>query len=110
MQTNPPVACTLNGRAMEERRRRWDELAGRTLVARVETDRGLRLVFRAEAGVETELQELAALERDCCAFADWTVGSRGGDVVLEVSGSGDEGVAAVQAMFRALTPVATHLP
>jgi hypothetical protein len=100
----PPVACTLTGEAMGERQRRWQELAGRAFAERVETEHGLRLVFRAEPGVEEELHELAALERECCAFADWTVDG----AVLEISGSSEEGAAAVRAMFGSLTPAPTR--
>ncbi len=106
MESKPPVACTLNGEAMGERQRRWQALAARAFVERIETDRGLRLVFHSETGVEVELHEPAALERDCCAFADWTVDG----AVLEISGHSDEGVAAVKAMFRTLTPAATRRP
>jgi hypothetical protein len=96
------VACTLSAGQMNERRQRWHALAGRAFVERTETERGLRLVFRADAGVADELRELAGLERDCCAFADWSVGAGDGRAVLEVTGTSDEGVAAVHAMFRAL--------
>jgi hypothetical protein len=98
--------CALSGEAMGERQRRWQEVADRAFVQRVETHRGLRLVFRVEPGVEAELHELAALERECCAFAEWTVDG----AVLEISGDGAEGTAAVQAMFRTLTPAATRRP
>lgn len=108
MTTKPVVACTLNGEGMSERQRRWHELADRAFVERVETERGLRLVFRDQPGVPADLEALAALERECCAFANWTVGAAGGDVVLEVSGYGDEGAAAVRAMFRTITPAATR--
>jgi hypothetical protein len=97
------VACTLDSDQMSERRRRWDELARGAFVARQETERGLRLVFRRNEGVETELRELADLERDCCAFADWSVGAAGGDVVMEVAGTSDEAIAALHAMFRSLS-------
>ncbi len=106
MRTDTPVACTLSGETMGERQRQWHDLAVRAFVERVETDCGLRLVFRAEPGVEAELHELAALERECCAFAEWTVDG----AVLEITGYGDEGVAAVKAMFRTLTPAATRRP
>ena len=66
------------------------------------TEHGLRLVFRCDPGVEDELHELAALERECCAFADWSVSASGETVVLEVDGSSVEAVAAVQAMFGGL--------
>jgi hypothetical protein len=92
------VACTLDDGQMSERRRRWHALAERAVADRTETENGLRLAFRNEAGVADELRELAALERTCCAFADWSV--RG--TVLEVTGTGDEGIAAVHGMFRSL--------
>jgi hypothetical protein len=63
------------------------------------TERGLRLVFRREAGVEDELRELAELERECCAFAGWTVRTYDERAVLEVTGANAQAVAAVQAMF-----------
>jgi hypothetical protein len=96
------IACTLDNGQMSERRQRWHELAGRAFVERNETERGLRLVFRNDTGVEDELRELAGLERDCCAFASWAVSAADGRSVLEVKGTSDEAVAAVQAMFRSL--------
>jgi hypothetical protein len=35
--------------------------------------------------VEGELRQLAELERDCCAFAQWSVHTRGEEVVLDVT-------------------------
>lgn len=93
------VSCTLNDGQMSERRRRWHALADRAFVDRVQTGRGLRLVFRDGDRVEEELRELAELERECCAFADWSVSG----TVLDVSGTSAEGIAAVQAMFDSLS-------
>jgi hypothetical protein len=62
----------------------------------------LRLLFRAERGVEDELRQLAELERDCCAFADWSVQARGKEFVLDVTAPTEEGIRAVQAMFGKL--------
>jgi hypothetical protein len=93
------VACSLKQGELADRRARWERLGTRVFAEAVPTDRGLRLVFRPDDGVEDELRELAALERECCAFADWSVSATGGHVVLEVTGSSAEAVAAVQAMF-----------
>jgi hypothetical protein len=60
---------------------------------------GLRLIYRADNEVEQELRELAALERECCAFADWSVRSSDGQVVLDIRGESDVAIAAVQEMF-----------
>ena len=96
------VTCSLNRDELADRRTRWDRLAERAFVERETTTRGQQLAFRNEPGVEAELRELAELERECCAFADWTVGEAGGRVVLEISSSSDEAVAAVQAMLSRL--------
>jgi hypothetical protein len=65
------------------------------------TANGLRLIFRAP-GVEDEVRQLAELERDCCAFAYWSVHHRGEKLVLDVTADGDEGIAAVHGMFNTL--------
>ena len=96
------VACTLNDGQRDERRERWQRLARRAFADRVATDDGLRLVFRNGPGVEDELRELAELERDCCAFATWSVASADGAAWIEVAAASDEGVAALHAMFRSL--------
>ena len=67
------------------------------------TDRGLRLLLPNAPGVEAELHRLADLERECCAFADWSVHPRREQLVLEVTADGEEGIAAVQAMFDDLS-------
>ena len=91
----PIIACSLSGDGLAARGERWRRLAGTSGVDVVTTPSGLRLTFGP--GTEHELGELAALERECCAFADWTVTG----TVLEVSGRGDA-VPAVQAMFSSL--------
>ena len=62
------IACGLNGTERAQRAERWHALGG---YAVEQIDNGIRLRF-AE-GVERELYELATLERECCAFADWDV-------------------------------------
>jgi hypothetical protein len=99
---DPVVACSLGRSDLAERRARWQRLADAALVERARTESGLRLVFRRGEGVEPELHALAGLERECCAFADWTVTADGERVVLDVSAASPEAVAAVQAMFASL--------
>jgi hypothetical protein len=96
--TAKTIACTLTGGARIDRRERWRRLGESERGGVVETATGVRIVFRASPAVERELQELAALERECCAFATWTVRSEGSDLVLNVDGDG-EAVAAIHAMF-----------
>jgi hypothetical protein len=62
------IACNLTGAERATRAARWSGLGGYDVEP---LDNGIRLVFANE--VEQELHELAVLERDCCAFADWDV-------------------------------------
>lgn len=97
------VACALGAGDLARRAARWEALAGRSLVRAARTERGVRLVFRADPGVADELQDLVALERDCCAFATWSVHEHRAELTLDVTGDGDHAVAAVQSLFPALT-------
>ena len=62
------IACSLSGVERTQRVERWHALGGYDVEP---LDNGIRLVFAHE--VEPELHELAVLERECCAFADWEV-------------------------------------
>lgn len=62
------IACSLNGAERAQRAERWQALGGYNVE---QLDNGIRLVFPHD--VEHELNELAVLERECCAFADWDV-------------------------------------
>lgn len=95
-----PIACALTKADLEVRRDRWLELAGRGGIEVASTENGLRLTFPGTPGVEEELRQLAELERDCCAFADWSVRSGGGKVVLDVTAASEMGIAVVQGMFH----------
>jgi hypothetical protein len=102
------VACSLEQRQLPERMQRWQALAARAALDIAANERGLRLILRAEAGVEEALDELVALERECCAFADWSVRPTGAEIVLETTGASEESVAAVQAMFGNLRNLANR--
>ena len=94
-----PIACTLTTSDLSSQRARWVELAERTPVERLELPNGLRLVFRAAPGVSAELEELVAVERVCCAFAEWTLAPGDESTVLDITAA-DEAVPVVQSMFR----------
>ena len=96
------IACTLNHDDLSSRRARWAALASHALLEIETTRRGLRLVFAGNDGVAAELRELAELERECCAFATWTVEVDVRGVALELAGIEDAAVPAVRAMFGPL--------
>jgi hypothetical protein len=75
-------------------RRRWLELAERTTVERLALPNGLRLAFAPGPGVVEMLESLVAVERECCAFAEWTLTK----TVLEITAE-DDAVPVVQGMF-----------
>jgi hypothetical protein len=97
--SSKPVACTLTTADLGLQRKRWQELAAHALVARVETDRGVRISFRSGPDVEDELRALVAVETDCCSWADWSIEVGEGEIALLVASAG-EGVAAVHSMFK----------
>ena len=90
------MRCTLTSDELVTRGARWRAL-GAADVADLEN--GLRLSFPAQT--ETELRELAQLERECCAFASWDVTTQGDRAVLDITAEG-EAVPAVQALFGSL--------
>lgn len=102
MSTEPRAvapACSLSQRDLGSRRARWLDLAESALREQTPTATGVCLRFGDLAGVEAELRDLAASERECCAFADWSVRRENGNLVLRVSAEGDA-IAAVHAMFE----------
>jgi hypothetical protein len=95
------IACTLGRTDLSRQRGRWLELAGRTRVERTELPNGLRLVFADAPGVGDRLDELVAVERECCSFADWDLISGEGAVTLEVTARGDA-IGVLHGMFSQL--------
>ena len=94
----PPVACSLTAAELGDRRQVWQRLADTALQSQKATAHGVELVYRLEEGVEGRLRELAALEAECCSFAQWTVHRRAQDVLLTVT-TAPESVAAVHELF-----------
>ena len=97
-----PIACSLQEADLAHRQDRWLELGQRAGIEALATSNGLRLRFRAVPGVRAELRQLADLERECCAFADWSVHARGDELVLAVTADSEEAIAAAQPMFGKL--------
>jgi hypothetical protein len=96
-----PVACSLTAADLAAQARRWLGLAARAMTGRAETAHGIRISFRPGPGAEEELRSLAAVERQCCPWAAWTVEASAGRLVLDVRSAGD-GVAALHGMFTGL--------
>ena len=80
-----PLACTLGADALAARVAAWRRLAEEHLREQADIPGGVSLAYAADDGVEPELRELARLEAECCAWADWRVRRANGRVVLEVT-------------------------
>jgi mercuric ion transport protein len=80
------VACVLDGRAYRTRVARIHALMDQALIARERLELSVRMRFRRAAGVEADLEELVALERQCCPFLAFAVEKRSGEMVLTISG------------------------
>lgn len=92
------ISCTLTTTDLAAQRERWLRLIAAAGAGREQTPAGLRLRFRAGDGVAGELERLAAVERECCAWATWVVSAAPGQITLDVTSSGD-GVTALHGMF-----------
>jgi hypothetical protein len=101
-QPSAAIACALGEADLSNRQNRWLQLGQHATTDVVTTANGLRLLFRVAPGVEEELRQLAELERDCCAFAEWSVHARGEELALDVTADSEEGIASVQGMFDKL--------
>jgi hypothetical protein len=105
MTTDQPILCDMTNApdTSEERLAAYRDLFADALVARERTVAGTRWRFRADAGVEKRVRDLAALEQGCCAFFDFTITLAGGEVLWDTSVPDDE-------MARAIHEELYNLP
>jgi len=83
-----PLACSLRGDDLANRRDWLGELAGRALGVE-RSARGVRVAFPNDAGLEAELRALAAAESECCRFLSIEVHRAGDSLELDVAGPPD---------------------
>lgn len=76
-----PIACTLDGGGMQVRLAEFSKMFERAYIAgeRLE-DGGVRWRFRAAAGVENDLRDLAKGEHLCCRFFRFDIHAIGDEV------------------------------
>jgi hypothetical protein len=106
-----PIVCDLTDApdTAEERMAEYGRLFAQALAGRERTERGVRLRFRAGAGVEAWVRDLAAREKACCPFYDFGVLATGGEVWWDISLV--DGVAAADdGMARTMLDEFYHAP
>jgi hypothetical protein len=84
-----PIACTLTADDMTARVALIDALTADGLLERTTIDAGLRVRLRDTPEIERRTRELVAAESRCCAFLDFDLGRKDGDLVLDISGPED---------------------
>ena len=103
-RTTLAVACTLTPAGQAGQAGRWQQVAGQAMTGRSRTDRGVRVTFRPDLGVEEAVRQLAAVESECCGWATWAVDSHDGELVLDVSSATGDGVATLHEMLDGFWP------
>ena len=98
MADEPTISCTLGTADLAAQGAAWRTLREASEIAVERIADGIRVRFRADAGVEQELHRLTAVENECCSWATWSVLAGEHEALLEVRSSGD-GVRAAQALF-----------
>jgi hypothetical protein len=82
-----PIACDMTGApdTAEERMAEWGRLYAQSLVGRERSAAGIRFRFRVGEGVEAWVRDLAARDKACCPFLDFTVTTADGQVWWDAS-------------------------
>jgi hypothetical protein len=90
--TTPPIVCDMTDApdTAHERIAEYERLFTEPLIGRERTDSGIRFRFRAVAGVEEWVQDLAAREKACCAFFDYTISAHQGEIWWDMTVVDDE--------------------
>ncbi len=96
--TETSIACTLGANDLAALAARWRTVRSEAELGRHNTREGLRMEFRADAGVEDELRALVAVESECCAWATWNVEGQTDRLSVVVASTG-EGIVALHGMF-----------
>ena len=80
-----PISCDMSEASdtEEERIAEWHGLFTQALIGKNRTSEGIRFRFRAEAGTESWVRDLAAREKACCAFLAHEITADADEVRLE---------------------------
>jgi len=101
---NPPIACDMTNApdTGPERMAEYQRLFTQALVGRERTGAGIRFRLRADQGVEDWVRDLAAREKACCPFYDFTVTTAGDEVHWDATVVDDDIARAILDEFHAL--------
>lgn len=99
-----PIVCDMSSASdtVPERIAEYRRLFAQALTGREKTAAGIRFRLRAEPGVEEWVRDLAAREKDCCAFYDFTVTVADDQVLWDATVVDDEVARALLEEFYAI--------
>lgn len=108
MNSRTPLgaACALTNGQAGGRRARWQAVLADGGARTEAVDGGVRVRLDARPGIRERLEALVAAERNCCAFADWTVeaGAEGLRLDVRVPGGDPALVEGIREEFRLPPP------
>jgi hypothetical protein len=106
--TTAPIVCDMTSApdTPAERMSEYQRLFAQALVGRERTAEGIRLRFREGDGIEAWIRDLAAREKACCPFFDFSVSTHGGEVHWDATVIDDDIARAVLDEFYALPETA----
>ncbi|HZB28629.1 MAG TPA: hypothetical protein VE465_00540 [Streptosporangiaceae bacterium] len=101
---NIPIVCDMTTApdTAAERIAEYRRLFTQALIGREKTARGIRFRFRAATGIEAWVRDLAAREKACCAFFDFTITTVEDQVLWDATVVDDDVARALLAEFYAL--------
>ena len=101
---NPPIACDMTGApdTGPERMAEYQRLFTDALVGRERTGAGIRFRLRADQGIEDWVRDLAAREKACCPFFDFSVTTAGDEVHWDATVIDDDTARAILDEFYAM--------
>lgn len=82
-----PIVCDMTDApdTAEERLGEYRRLFGRDLIGRERTEEGIRFRFRTRDGLATEIRDLAAREKMCCAFFNFDISEHGDEITWDAT-------------------------
>ena len=82
MGNTTPIVCDMTSAPDNgpERMKEYQRLFGQHLLGRARTTDGIEFRLRAEPGLEAWIRDLAAREKACCPFFDFTITVERGDI------------------------------
>jgi hypothetical protein len=101
---NPPIACDMTNApdTGPERIAEYERLFAQALTGRERTAAGIRFRLRADPGIEDWVRDLAAREKACCSFFDFSVATVGDEVHWDATVVDDDTARAILDEFYAL--------